>query len=125
VKLSLLLVTESANIPRSASSHCLSPGNNFRKETFNTQSNIGSSNPVTVQQLIDAARPKRNDHRTMHYDHARHRAEAEALFKNKEDASLEGSGAREVYQANERAMREKTARLRALRLARDQARKRG
>jgi hypothetical protein len=45
----------------------------------------------------------------MHYDHARHRAEAEALFKKKEDASLEGSRAREVYQANEGAMREKTA----------------
>ena len=55
----------------------------------------------------------------MQSDHARYRAEAEALFKKKEDASREG--AREVYPANERAMREKTARLRALRLARDQA----
>jgi hypothetical protein len=57
-------------------------------------------------------------------DHARRRAAAEALFKKKQEESLEGSRAREVYQANERAMREKTARLRALRLARDQARKR-
>jgi hypothetical protein len=68
----------------------------------------------------------------MHYDQARHlteadaaRAAAEALFKKKQEESLEGSRAREVYQANERAMREKTARLRPLRLARDQARKRG
>lgn len=70
----------------------------------------------------------------MHYDQARHlaeadparrRAAAEALFKKKQEESLEGSRAREVYQANERAMREKTARLRALRLARDQASKRG
>ena len=57
----------------------------------------------------------------MQSDHARYRAEAEALFKKKEDASREASRAREVYPATERAMREKTARLRALRLARDQA----
>jgi hypothetical protein len=67
----------------------------------------------------------------MHYDHARHlpeadharrRAAAEALFKKKQEDTPEGSRGSEVYQANERAMREKTARLRALRLARDQAR---
>ena len=54
-------------------------------------------------------------------DHVRNHAEAEALFKKKGDARLEESRAQEEYQAKERAMREKTARLRALRLARDQA----
>ena len=57
-------------------------------------------------------------------DHARNYAEAEALFKKKQDAHREESKAREEYQARERAMREKTARLRALRLARDQAKQR-
>jgi hypothetical protein len=40
-------------------------------------------------------------------DHARRRAAAEALFKKKQEESLEGSRAREVYQANERAMRKR------------------
>jgi hypothetical protein len=34
-------------------------------------------------------------------DHARRRAAAESLFKKKEEESLQGSRAREVYQANE------------------------
>ena len=54
-------------------------------------------------------------------EHARNRAEA--AFKRKEDARAEGLKATEEYEAGERAMREKTARLRALRLARDQAKK--
>jgi hypothetical protein len=53
-------------------------------------------------------------------EHARNRAEA--AFKRKEDARAEGLKAEE-YEASQRAMREKTARLRALRLARDQAKK--
>ena len=52
-------------------------------------------------------------------EHARNRAEA--AFKRKEDARAEGLKATEEYEAGQRAMREKTARLRALRLARDQA----
>ena len=51
------------------------------------------------------------------------RIRAEAAFKRKEDARAEGLKAREEYEAGQRAMREKTARLRALRLARDQAKK--
>jgi hypothetical protein len=62
---------------------------------------------------------KRNKGSIMLTDHARNYAEAEALFKKQEE-----SKAREEYQARERAMREKTARLRALRLARDQAKHR-
>ena len=54
-------------------------------------------------------------------EHARNRAEA--AFKRKEDARVEGLKANEEYEAGQRAMREKTARLRALRLARDQAKK--
>jgi hypothetical protein len=51
-------------------------------------------------------------------EHARHRAEA--LFKKKE-VGLEGQKAMEEHRADHRAMQEKTARLRKLRLARDQA----
>ena len=57
-------------------------------------------------------------------DHARNYAEAEALFKKKQDANRQESKAREEYEAKERAMQKKTARLRALRLARDQAKQR-
>ena len=51
------------------------------------------------------------------------RIRAEAAFKRKEHARAEGLKAREEYEAGQRAMREKTARLRALRLARDEAKK--
>jgi DNA replication protein DnaC len=47
------------------------------------------------------------------------RARAEAQFKKKEQQAREGAQARAEYEAAQRATREKTARLRALRLARD------
>lgn len=47
-------------------------------------------------------------------------ARAEALFK-KEAMAREGAKAMAEYEAKQRAVREKTARLRALRLARDAA----
>jgi hypothetical protein len=53
--------------------------------------------------------------------HARSRAEA--TLKRKEDARAEELKAKEEYELGQRAVREKTARLRALRLARDQAKK--
>jgi hypothetical protein len=53
-------------------------------------------------------------------EHAR--ARAAAAFK-KEEATREGHKAMKEYRANEQAVREKTARLRALRLARDAANK--
>jgi len=56
-------------------------------------------------------------------DPERARNQAERAFKRKEDARIEGLKAMEEYRASQRAMREKTARLRALRLARDQANK--
>jgi len=49
-------------------------------------------------------------------------ARAEALFK-KEERLRDGENAMAEYEAAQRAMREKTARLRALRLARDAAAK--
>jgi hypothetical protein len=49
---------------------------------------------------------------------------AEALFK-KEQQLREGQQAMAEYQAELRAMREKTARLRVLRLARDAANRKG
>jgi len=57
---------------------------------------------------------------SMHSDEARRRAEA--VFK-KEQQAREGRQAMAEYQARLDAMREKTARLRALRLARDAANK--
>lgn len=57
-------------------------------------------------------------------DAERVRHQAEAAFKRKEEARTEGLKAMDEYRASERAMREKTARLRALRLARDQTAKR-
>jgi len=48
-------------------------------------------------------------------------ARAEALFKKKQEQLREGQQAMAEYLADGRAVREKTARLRALRLARDAA----
>ncbi len=53
-------------------------------------------------------------------EHARERAEA--LFRKKEEARIEGDKAMAEYRAREQALREKTAQLRALRLAREAAR---
>jgi hypothetical protein len=49
------------------------------------------------------------------------RGRAEAAFKKKEQQLREGEKAMAEYLAAQRATREKTARLRALRLARDAA----
>jgi hypothetical protein len=51
------------------------------------------------------------------------RDRAEAIFKKKEERLRDGQKAMAEYEAARLAMREKTARLRALRLARDIARK--
>jgi hypothetical protein len=59
----------------------------------------------------------------MSTDSDRARAHAEALFK-KEEQARNGRKAMAEYQANRSVMREKTARLRALRLARDAASRR-
>jgi hypothetical protein len=66
--------------------------------------------------------PRQQD-KTM-IDRERARNQAEAAFKRKEEARIEGLKAMEEYRAGQRAMREKTARLKALRLAREQAGKR-
>jgi hypothetical protein len=55
----------------------------------------------------------------MHSHQAQERAEA--LFKRKQERLREGEKAMAEYQAERRAIIEKTARLRALRLARDAA----
>jgi len=57
-------------------------------------------------------------------DRERARNQAEAAFKRKEEARIEGLKAMEEYRAGQRAMREKTARLKALRLAREETGKR-
>jgi hypothetical protein len=57
----------------------------------------------------------------MNSEQARQRAEA--AFKRKEQARVEGDKAMSEYKVQEQAVRERTARLRTLRLARDDARK--
>ena len=49
------------------------------------------------------------------------RERAQALFNKKEEAQREGQKAMQEYRANVDAQREKTARLKALRLARKEA----
>jgi len=51
------------------------------------------------------------------------RARAEAAFKKKQEARIEGERAMAEYKARQQAVRERTAKLRALRLMRDEARK--
>ena len=55
----------------------------------------------------------------MNTDSKRAHDRAEAIFKKKEQQLREGQQAMAEYQAASAATREKTARLRALRLARD------
>ena len=57
----------------------------------------------------------------MDSDTKRARERAEAAFKKKEQQQREGQQAMAEYEAARAATREKTARLRALRLARDAA----
>ena len=49
------------------------------------------------------------------------RERAQALFNKKEEAQREGQKAMQEYRANIEAQRKKTARLKALRLARNEA----
>jgi hypothetical protein len=51
------------------------------------------------------------------------RSQAEAIFKKKAVALREGERAMEDYKSEQRAMQEKTVRLKALRLARDATQK--
>jgi hypothetical protein len=47
------------------------------------------------------------------------RAHAERFFRKKEDGRVDNAKPRQAYEIAQHAMQEKTARLRALRLARD------
>jgi len=49
------------------------------------------------------------------------RERAQAIFNKKEEAQQEGQKAMQEYRANIEAQREKTARLKSLRLARNEA----
>ena len=51
------------------------------------------------------------------------RARAEAAFKKKQEARIEGERAMAEYKARQQAVQERTEKLRALRLMRDEARK--
>jgi hypothetical protein len=52
-------------------------------------------------------------------DHSKERDEAESRFKQAQKAAQDAKDARAQYEADARATREKTARLRALRLAKE------
>ena len=54
-------------------------------------------------------------------DSAQARARAEAVFKRKEQQAREGVIAKAEYQAEQRRQEERTERLRALRLAKEEA----
>jgi hypothetical protein len=54
-------------------------------------------------------------------DHSKERDEAESRFKQAQKAAQDAKEARAQYEAEARATREKTARLRALRLAKEAA----
>jgi hypothetical protein len=54
-------------------------------------------------------------------DRARNRDRAEAVFRRKQERQRDGEQATAQYEADQRAMRDKTMRLRALRLAREAA----
>jgi hypothetical protein len=52
-------------------------------------------------------------------NHSKERDEAEARFKRAQKATQDSTGARAPYEAEAWAVREKTARLKALRLAKE------
>jgi hypothetical protein len=54
-------------------------------------------------------------------DHSKERDQAEARFKKAQKAAHDAKEARAHYESEARAVREKTARLRALRLAKEAA----
>jgi hypothetical protein len=54
-------------------------------------------------------------------DHSKERDEAESRFKQAQKAAQDAKDARAQYEAEARATREKTARLKALRLAKEAA----
>jgi hypothetical protein len=54
-------------------------------------------------------------------DHSKERDQAEARFKKAQKAAHDAKEARAAYESEARAVREKTARLKALRLAKEAA----
>jgi hypothetical protein len=80
--------------------------------------------PIRIGSRLSAVR-RRSDPVSIRSANALTRAEAAfKRFKKKEDERLDGQNAMAEYEAQRAAVREKTARLRALRLARDEAAKR-
>jgi hypothetical protein len=81
--------------------------------------------PIRIGSRLSFAVRRRSDPVSIRSANALTRAEAAfKRFKKKEDERLDGQNAMAEYQAQRAAVREKTARLRALRLARDKAAKR-
>ena len=69
-------------------------------------------------ECISFLQPQTHKESQLRENHTTNRARAEALFK-KEKQMREGAKAMAEYEVAQQAMRERTARLRALRLARD------
>jgi hypothetical protein len=72
------------------------------------------------QQGLPVHLPRRNKEATLP-DHSKERDQAEARFKKAQKATQDAKEARAHYEAEARAVREKTAKLRALRLAKEAA----
>jgi hypothetical protein len=81
-------------------------------------------NRLRIGSRLSFAVRRRSDPVSIRSANALTRAEAAfKRFKKKEDERLDGQNAMAEYEAQRAAVREKTARLRALRLARDAKRK--
>jgi hypothetical protein len=84
---------------------------------------IGKRHPVPQEALSWGVGFARKGVTTLDIDAHQARDRAEAIFKKKQERLLDGQKATAEYEAARLATREKTARLRALRLARGAARK--
>src|SRR5262249_26044887 len=79
----------------------------------------GGISPQAGGSVMRAERFARNGVTSLYINAKRARDQAEAIFKKKEERLREGQQAMAEYEAARLATHEKTARLRALRLARD------
>jgi hypothetical protein len=76
--------------------------------------------PNAIHHGLSGHLPRRNKEATLP-DHSRERDQAEARFKKAQKAAQDAKEARAHYESEARAVREKTAKLRALRLAKEAA----
>jgi hypothetical protein len=76
--------------------------------------------PNAIHHGLSGHLPRRNKEATLP-DHSKERDQAEARFKKAQKATQDAKEARAHYESEAQAVREKTARLKALRLAKEAA----